>query len=127
MRQEITLNNSGPVNLLLVSRNVLIIRSVREAVCSCSKYRMHVLTARNVESGPFPHNVRPLIAILDTLGLPLPLTRCLALLNRQYPDAKKIVLGDFDHTEMCQLLSFGIHGFVTSRQFQRKLHAALES
>jgi len=76
---------------------------------------------------PSPRKVAP-IFVLDDFGFALPLGQCLTRLKSKYPGARFLLLGPGKSpSEIAQLLSTGIHGFVSYEQVNDSLLAAIRS
>ncbi len=66
--------------------------------------------------------------IIDSGGLPLPLSECLMRLWPEYPDARYLVLShELARRDLLRLLGFKIDGFLSYREVPRSLLAALHS
>lgn len=118
--------NLSATAVVVLTKNCLTYQIVRKAVNSC-RNNMRILMVGDAQRSNLTLEQGPVISILDSGALPLPFTRCVELLDRHFPVAKKVLLGDFTSAEMCRFLLLGIHGFVSYGDVRRCLGSAIKS
>ena len=86
---------------------------------------LHVLTLEDLIVHKPTKRIAP-VFVVDRGGIDLPLSECFHVLRERYPEARFVVLDkEQPPEEIVQLLSLGIHGFVTYTQVSEQLIQAV--
>jgi DNA-binding NarL/FixJ family response regulator len=115
----------GPLPVCFIEQNPLALEylsGILQKDSSIGILRIETLAARSDKESPSP------IFVVDSCGLPLPLSECLRRLQYHYPEAKYMVLDrELRKEDLLRLLCIRIEGFLSYGEVPHSLLAAIHS
>jgi DNA-binding NarL/FixJ family response regulator len=116
--------NSPPIRVYIVSSTLLAFRYLRHLL----KNDRHIRIFQEDQANSNLTRGDQIVFLLDLDALRLPLSAYMRTLRARFPDAKILLLGkQLPADELSRSLFFGIDGFMTYNEVERKIQAAIRA